>query len=79
MNEPATLARVLRSGLEESVHLGHVAVCDGEAEERPVQRGRPRKAPAVAQETAAASKSTLAPSGQGKSAKGKRSGRKRKG
>ena len=30
MNEPATLARVLRSGLEESVHLGHVAVCDGE-------------------------------------------------
>jgi len=30
VNEPATLLRVLRSGLEESVHLGHVAVCDGE-------------------------------------------------
>jgi L-asparaginase II len=28
VNEPATLVRVLRSGLEESVHLGHVAVCD---------------------------------------------------
>ena len=30
MNEPATLVRVLRSGLEESIHLGHVAVCDGD-------------------------------------------------
>ncbi|HWO70889.1 MAG TPA: asparaginase [Actinomycetota bacterium] len=27
---PATIARVLRSGLEESVHLGHVAVCDAD-------------------------------------------------
>ncbi len=27
---PATLARVRRSGLEESVHLGHVAVCDAD-------------------------------------------------
>jgi L-asparaginase II len=30
VNDPATLVRVLRSGLEESVHLGHVAVCDGD-------------------------------------------------
>jgi L-asparaginase II len=28
MASPAPLVRVLRSGLEESVHLGHVAVCD---------------------------------------------------
>jgi len=28
MASPAVLVRVLRSGLEESVHLGHVAVCD---------------------------------------------------
>lgn len=27
---PAPLARVVRSGLEESVHLGHVAVCDAD-------------------------------------------------
>jgi L-asparaginase II len=27
---PAALVRVIRSGLEESVHLGHVAVCDAE-------------------------------------------------
>jgi L-asparaginase II len=28
MPGPAPLARILRSGVEESVHLGHVAVCD---------------------------------------------------
>ncbi len=28
MSAPAALVRVVRSGLEESVHLGHVAVCD---------------------------------------------------
>jgi L-asparaginase II len=28
MPGPAPLARVVRSGLEESIHLGHVAVCD---------------------------------------------------
>ena len=28
--EPVVLARVIRSGLEESVHLGHVAVCDAD-------------------------------------------------
>ncbi|MGZ8611113.1 MAG: asparaginase [Actinomycetota bacterium] len=30
MPSPAPLVRVVRSGLEESVHLGHVAVCDAE-------------------------------------------------
>jgi len=30
MGRPAPLARVVRSGLEESVHLGHVAVCDAD-------------------------------------------------
>ncbi|MFN2545206.1 MAG: asparaginase [Actinomycetota bacterium] len=30
MSEPAVLARVTRSGLEESIHLGHVVVCDTE-------------------------------------------------
>ena len=30
MAEPAPLVRVVRSGLEESVHAGHVAVCDAE-------------------------------------------------
>ncbi|MDP9343053.1 MAG: asparaginase [Actinomycetota bacterium] len=30
MNDPATLVRVLRSGLEESIHLGHVAVWDAQ-------------------------------------------------
>jgi len=30
MSAPAPLVRVIRSGLEESVHLGHVAVCDAE-------------------------------------------------
>ena len=52
---------------------------DGEAESRPAQMGRPRKIPAAAQETPAASKATLAPSRQEKFAKGKRSGRKGKG
>ncbi|HEY5858849.1 MAG TPA: asparaginase, partial [Actinomycetota bacterium] len=28
--QPVALARVVRSDLEESVHLGHVAVCDAE-------------------------------------------------
>ncbi|HEY6566665.1 MAG TPA: asparaginase [Actinomycetota bacterium] len=28
--QPAPLARVVRSGLEESVHLGHIAVCDAD-------------------------------------------------
>ena len=28
MTEPVVLARVTRSGVEESVHLGHVTVCD---------------------------------------------------
>jgi L-asparaginase II len=30
MGTPAPLVRVVRSGLEESVHLGHVAVCDAD-------------------------------------------------
>lgn len=30
MSEPAVLVRVVRAGLEESVHLGHVAVCNAE-------------------------------------------------
>jgi L-asparaginase II len=30
MGSPAPLVRVIRSGVEESVHLGHVAVCDAD-------------------------------------------------
>ncbi len=30
MSAPVPLVRVVRSGLEESVHLGHVAVCDAD-------------------------------------------------
>ncbi len=30
MSDPVQLVRVVRSGLEESVHLGHVAVCDAD-------------------------------------------------
>jgi len=30
VSEPVVLARVVRSGVEESVHLGHVAVCDAD-------------------------------------------------
>ena len=30
MTAAAQLVRVVRSGLEESVHLGHVAVCDAD-------------------------------------------------
>src|SRR5437016_9514410 len=41
---------------------------DGEAEPRPPQMGRPRKAPAAAQETAEKGKATAAPSRQEKSA-----------
>jgi transcriptional regulator with XRE-family HTH domain len=50
---------------------------DGEAEVRPAQRGRPRKAPARAQETAEKGEATSAPLGETRSATGQ--GRTRKG
>ena len=61
------------------VEMGDFVADDGEAaEKKSPQMGRPRKAPAAAQEPPAASKATPAPSGEKKPAAKGRGGRKGK-